>query len=36
VLGGPTGTYVWQSLAWFAGIIIVFGPIGAGRYHRAA
>lgn len=35
VLGGPTATYVWQSLAWFAGIIIVFAPLGAWRYHRA-
>ena len=30
--GGPTGTYVWQSLRGE----LVFGPIGAGRYHRAA
>jgi len=36
VLGGPTATYVWQSLAWFAGIIIVFAPLGAWRYHRTA
>jgi ABC-2 type transport system permease protein/oleandomycin transport system permease protein len=36
VLGGPTATYIWQSLAWFAGIITVFAPLGAWRYYRAA
>lgn len=34
-LGGPTATYVWQALAWYAGIILVFAPLGAWRYHRA-
>jgi ABC-type multidrug transport system permease subunit len=28
-------TYLWQSLAWLAGIIIVFAPLGAWRYHHA-
>lgn len=36
VLGGPVATYVWQSLAWLAGIIAVFAPLGAWRYHHAA
>jgi ABC-type multidrug transport system permease subunit len=35
VLGGPTSTYVWQALAWVAGIIIVFAPLGVRRYRRA-
>ena len=35
VLGGPTSTYVWQTMAWFAGIVIVFAPLGAWRYRRA-
>jgi ABC transporter DrrB family efflux protein len=34
VLGGPTSTYVWESLAWYAGIIIVFAPLGAWLYRR--
>lgn len=36
VLGGPTATYVWQSLAWFTAIIAIFAPLGAWRYHRAS
>jgi len=35
VLGGPTSTYVWQALAWVAGIVIVFAPLGVRRYRRA-
>lgn len=35
VLGGPTSTYVWQSVAWLIGIIIVFAPLGVWRYRRA-
>jgi ABC transporter DrrB family efflux protein len=34
-LGWPVGSYVWQSLAWFAGIILVFAPLGAWLYYRA-
>lgn len=34
VLGGPTSTYVWESLAWYAGIIVVFAPLGAWLYRR--
>jgi len=35
VLGGPTATYVLQSLAWIAGIIIVSAPIAVRRYRRS-
>jgi ABC transporter DrrB family efflux protein len=35
VLGGPTADYVLQSLAWSAGIILVFAPIAVRRYRRA-
>src|SRR6266536_3391713 len=35
VLGGPTASYVWQCLAWCAGIIAVFAPIAVRRYRRA-
>lgn len=36
VLGGPASTYIWQSLAWYAGIIAVFAPLGAWLYYRAS
>jgi ABC transporter DrrB family efflux protein len=35
VLGGPTSTLVLQSLAWIAGIIVVFAPLAVRRYRRA-
>jgi ABC transporter DrrB family efflux protein len=35
VLGGPTSSYVLQSLAWSAGILLVFGPLAVRRYRRA-
>jgi ABC-2 type transport system permease protein/oleandomycin transport system permease protein len=35
VLGGPTTSYVLQSLAWSAGIILVFAPIAVHRYRKA-
>src|SRR4029453_18535938 len=34
VLGGPTATYVWQSLAWAGGIVAVFAPLAVWRYRR--
>ncbi len=34
VLGSPASSYVWESLAWYAGIIIVFAPPGAWLYQR--
>jgi ABC transporter DrrB family efflux protein len=36
VLGGPTATYVWQAMAWIVGIVVVFAPLGAWRYHHAS
>ena len=35
VLGGPTASLVLQSLAWSAGIILVFAPLAVRRYRRA-
>src|SRR5438132_9440887 len=34
VLGGPTWTYLWQSLAWMAGILLVFAPLAVRLYRR--
>jgi oleandomycin transport system permease protein len=34
--GLPIATPVWHSLAWAAGIIIVFAPIAVHRYRRIA
>jgi ABC-type multidrug transport system permease subunit len=33
--GGPTAHHVWQSLAWIAGILIVFGALAVREYRRA-
>jgi ABC-2 type transport system permease protein len=35
VLGGPTASLVLQSLAWSAGIVLVFAPLAVRRYRRA-
>ena len=35
VLGGPTSSYVVQSLAWSAVILLVFVPLSVRRYRRA-
>jgi ABC transporter DrrB family efflux protein len=35
VIGGPTASYVLQSLAWDVGILAVFAPIAVWRYRRA-
>jgi ABC transporter DrrB family efflux protein len=35
VLGGPTATYVLQSLAWFGGIILIAAPLAVRRYRQA-
>jgi ABC-2 type transport system permease protein/oleandomycin transport system permease protein len=35
VLGGPTASLVWQSLAWCVGILLVFAPLAVRRYRRA-
>ena len=34
VLGGPTATYLWQSLAWMAGILLIFAPLAVRLYRR--
>lgn len=34
VLGGPAAADVWQALAWDAGIIAVFAPLGVWLYRR--
>jgi hypothetical protein len=35
VIGGPTTSYLLQSVAWCAAILLVFGPIAVRRYRRA-
>jgi ABC transporter DrrB family efflux protein len=35
VLGGPTASYLLQSLLWIAGIIAVFAPLAVRRYRRS-
>ena len=35
VLGGPTASYVLQSLAWSAGLLLLFAPLAVRRYRRA-
>ena len=35
MIGGPTGSYVVQSILWCVGILAVFGPIAVQRYRRA-
>jgi ABC transporter DrrB family efflux protein len=34
-IGGPTASYVWQSIAWGVGILAVFAPIAVRLYRRA-
>jgi ABC transporter DrrB family efflux protein len=34
-IGGPTATYVWQSVGWCAAILLVFAPIAVRLYRRA-
>jgi ABC-2 type transport system permease protein/oleandomycin transport system permease protein len=33
-VGGPTGTYVWQALAWISGILIVFATLSVRLYRK--
>lgn len=33
-LGGPTTSYVLQSLAWCGGILLIFVPLAVARYRR--
>jgi ABC-type multidrug transport system permease subunit len=32
--GGPTAHYVWQSAAWIAGILVVFGALAVMEDRR--
>ena len=34
-IGGPTTSYVLQSLAWIVGILIIFAPVSVRLYRRA-
>lgn len=33
--GGPAATFVWQSAAWCAGMLLVFAPLAVWRYRKA-
>ena len=33
--GGPTATYVLQSLAWIVGLLLVFVPLAVHRYRSS-
>jgi ABC transporter DrrB family efflux protein len=35
-LGGPTAADLWKSIAWLAGIFIVFVPLAVRAYRRAS
>jgi len=35
-LGGPVEANLWKSIAWLAGILIVFAPLSVRAYRRAA
>jgi ABC transporter DrrB family efflux protein len=35
-LGGPIEANLWKSIAWLAGILIVFGPLAVRAYKRAS
>lgn len=35
VLGGPTTSYVLQTIAWCVGILVVFAPLAVARYRRS-
>lgn len=34
-VGDPAASYVWQAIAWCAGILAVFGPLAVRRYRRS-
>jgi ABC-type multidrug transport system permease subunit len=35
-IGGPVEANLWKSLAWLAGIVIVFAPLSVRAYRRAS
>ena len=34
VLGWPVAPHLWKSLAWIAGILLVFVPLSVNRYRK--
>ena len=34
MLGQPVGTYVWETLAWTVGFLLVLGPLAVRKYRR--
>jgi ABC transporter DrrB family efflux protein len=34
LIGGPTGTYLWKTLAWGVGLLLVFIPLSVAKYRR--
>jgi oleandomycin transport system permease protein len=35
-LGGPIGNNLWRSVAWLAGIFVVFLPLAVRAHRRAS
>jgi ABC transporter DrrB family efflux protein len=35
-IGTPAGNYVWGSVVWAVGILVVFAPLAVAKYRRAA
>lgn len=35
-IGGPVEANLWKSMAWFAGIVLVFAPLSVRAYRRAS
>jgi len=34
LIGGPLGPYLWKTLAWGVGLLLVFIPLAVSRYRR--
>jgi ABC transporter DrrB family efflux protein len=34
MLGQPVGSYLWETLAWAVGLLLVLGPLAVRRYRR--
>jgi ABC-2 type transport system permease protein len=34
LIGGPLGSYLWKTLAWGVGLLVVFIPLAVARYRR--
>ena len=35
-IGGPLSTHMWESLAWMAGVLLVFAPLAVRGYRRTS